>query len=268
MPFSYLHVSKLTHLKCGASRACGASMIVERKAVGLKKGKGSSFNETLKLGYLTCWWYRTGTGDTGQSRIQGAALSVEWPWGMAITGDISQVLLVTHHRPDASLRVRFCLALIATSELKNILIRIEQRLEKVRTFPDGHTVSKWERRDSPRPPDPRVQPRERPQEEPCVCWQSERALLSEWAVSHPGTGVIYSTWSPNCFRKRMVPVTCRVWVCWTRTWVWAQNRTAWNNTTAHMVSLLLWTGSTTCSASRRSTCWTNGLKAHQILILP
>ena len=77
MPFSCLHVSKLTYLKCGASRACGASMIVERKAVGLKKGKGSSFNETLKLGYLTCWWYRTGTGDTGQSRIQGEALSVE-----------------------------------------------------------------------------------------------------------------------------------------------------------------------------------------------
>lgn len=52
-------------------------MIVERKGVGLKKGKGSSFNETLKLGYLTCWWYRTGTGEAAQSRIQGESLSVE-----------------------------------------------------------------------------------------------------------------------------------------------------------------------------------------------
>lgn len=52
-------------------------MLVERKGVGLKKGKGSSFNEILKLGYLTCWCYRTGTGDAAQNRIQGEALSVE-----------------------------------------------------------------------------------------------------------------------------------------------------------------------------------------------
>lgn len=53
---------------------------------------------------------------------------------MAITGNISQVLLDTHHRPDDSLRVWFCLALIATSELKNFLICIEQRLEKERNL--------------------------------------------------------------------------------------------------------------------------------------
>lgn len=51
-------------------------------------------------------------------------------------------------------------------------------------------------------------------------------------MSHLGTPVINSTWSLSCFLKWRVPITCRVLVCWMRTWVWAQSRTAWNNTTA------------------------------------
>lgn len=54
----------------------------------------------------------------------------------------------------------------------------------------------------------------------------------KWAVSHQGTCMINSTWSPNCFLKRKVPSTCRVLVCWMSIWVWAQSWTVCNHTGA------------------------------------
>lgn len=49
-------------------------MFDEGGGIGLKKGRGRNFNDTLKLHYPTCWQYRTGTGDAGQSKNTGEAI--------------------------------------------------------------------------------------------------------------------------------------------------------------------------------------------------
>lgn len=51
----------------------------------------------------------------------------------------------------------------------------------------------------------------------------------KWAQRHQGTRVINSTWSPHRFPVRLVPMTCRVWVCWISTWAQAQSWTAGNH---------------------------------------
>lgn len=102
---------------------------------------------------------------------------------------------------------------------------------------------------------------------PCVGSQKLQSCMRR-AGTPPGTCMSNCTWSLNCFLMGWLPLPAG---CQFIEWAFGFRPRVELLEIIHgrlAVSFLLWTVPRKCSASPRSKCWTNELKAHQIIILP